>query len=135
MSLVDLKLKQRLLREELAIIESKAKCCSDLLHARKIKSLSSEQPDRIKLKPGPISSIRAAAQNSVTHFDFDDNRLTKPSVKCPQLASLHQQHLLHDLKQIKKVDERNARRPPPGPGRQKIIISLPETLFPIRHMI
>lgn len=133
MSLVDLKIKQRLLREELAMIESKAKTCSDLLHQRKMKSQGRDQPDSIKPKSIPISRIRAVTP--VIHFDFEDHRLTKPSVKCPQLASLHQQHLLHDLKQMKKMDEINSRRPLPGPGRAGAYKknTLPETLFPIRH--
>jgi hypothetical protein len=133
--IAELKLKQRLLKEQMSLLDEKTKRCNDLLLQRKASKLKlkpQESHDNQRL----ISKRSLLRDVASSHFkEAPPPSLPVPVVASGQMAELRKKHLTRSLEEHQRVSEENLRRPNPGPGKAGAFKpnSLPETMFPIRH--
>jgi hypothetical protein len=148
-SIVELKLKQRLLREQMEFLDSKSSKCEELLHRRRVATVQANAPGTAVTRRRPRSELlkQAAAQSFAFHGMFNDQtagdgtsanaagatELLKPGVVGAQMTNLRQKYIKQEL--ARKQEAESARRPKPGPGKaggfKRTLV--PETLFPTRH--
>ena len=149
MSIAELKLKQRLLRDQLSVVDQRADRAATLLHKRKVTKLLAARSAAEKL-PGqkPARAVlRGAAESSLAlPGKSSSDRLSgaaHPSgmvrkvggAASGELLEMRQKHLAHHLQRANELQEKAARRPPPGPRKAGAFkkTAIPETLFTVRH--
>jgi hypothetical protein len=139
MSVAELKLKQRLLKEQLSLIDSKASKVSNMLYQRKMAHLKSKEPSpevmqgrrtRTLLREAAEANLQLAGPGP-----FEPARMKRAEVCSDAMGALRLKHLKHHLDHARELEAANQRRRPPGPGRAGAYRrnAIPETLFAVRH--
>jgi hypothetical protein len=143
--IAELKLKQRLLREQVGMLDDKAKRCEELLHRRRAAKASNQQPNMHGSSRGGLAqakgtqalSKRSLLRETAASYIKDVGAPLLPSAEVVMgpMADLRRKQLTRRLHEDRRLAEENAKRPPPGPGKAGAYkrTSLPDTLFPVRH--
>ena len=149
-SIAELKLKQRLLKDQMAFLDSKSTKCEELLHRRRAATVQANSPGTAITRRRPRDELlkQVAAQSSTFHGMFKEGSggqnagnnvstygLPRPNAANAHLTSLRQKYIMQELEQARKQEEAASRRPKPGPGKAGGFkaTAMPQTLFPTRY--
>jgi len=135
MSLAELKLRQRLLKEQMTVIDGKFEKCAALVHQRRAAKVQANSPGPEVIEQRmPRALLREAAESTLVPHRRQG--LRKATAFGGAALDLRQKHLARQIEVEAERDSAARRRPREGPGKSgayKPSSAVPETLFPIRH--